>query len=84
MRYFKHGFGCAVRLPSGVVDFDFGLHGQINGFDLWRLISFAGKNLDQYGFVSEQEIKSSFSSAVESDEIIPSEYIQHYLASNVV
>ena len=22
--YFKHGYGCLVRLPSGAVDFDFG------------------------------------------------------------
>ncbi len=24
IRYFKHGYGCKVNLPSGTVDFDFG------------------------------------------------------------
>ena len=51
--YFKHGFGCKVKLPRGAVDFDFGEQGQINGFDLWRLLDFAGSRLFEYGFSSE-------------------------------
>jgi len=27
IRYFKHGYGCAVSLPAGKVDFDFGEQG---------------------------------------------------------
>lgn len=46
VRYFKHGFGCAVHLPSGTVDFDFGEHGEINGFDLSRLQAFAKNRLN--------------------------------------
>jgi len=78
--YFKHGYGCAVSLPSGKVDFDFGSEGQINGFNLWRLTIFAGKRLKQYGFPSEASVKTAFQSAVESGEIVPSEYILYYLA----
>jgi hypothetical protein len=82
VNYFKHGYGCAVFLPSGKVDFDFGAEGQINGFDLWRLTGFAGKWLKNYGFTSEQAVKSAFQSAIESGEIVPSAYILHYLAPN--
>lgn len=82
VNYFKHGFGCAVYLPSGSVDFDFGAEGQIDGFDLWRLTNFAGKRLKNYGFPSEQSIKSAFQLAIESGEIVPSAYILHYLAPN--
>lgn len=45
--YFKHGYGCAVRLPGGVVDFDFGANGEIDGFDSWRLVSYAGTTLPE-------------------------------------
>lgn len=78
--YFKHGYGCAVFLPSGKVDFDFGAEGQINGFDLGRLTHFAGTRLKNYGFPSEQTIKSTFQMAIESGEIVPSAYILYYLA----
>lgn len=82
VNYFKHGYGCAVFLPGGKVDFDFGAEGQINGFDLWRLTHFAGKRLKDYGFPSEESIKSVFQIAIDSGEIVPSAYILHYLAPN--
>ena len=55
---------------------------EINGFDLWRLTGFAGKWLKNYGFTSEQAVKSAFQSAIESGEIVPSAYILHYMAPN--
>lgn len=45
VKYFKHGYGCAVHLKGGSVDFDFGEKGEITGFDIWRLIGFAGELL---------------------------------------
>lgn len=60
VRYFKHGYGCAVNLPSGKVDFDFGAEGQIDGFDLRRLIGFAEGRLSTCGFSSEQDVKLHF------------------------
>ena len=80
-RYFKHGYGCAVHLPSAKVDFDFGAQGQIDGFDLWRLVDFAARGLAKYGFSSEQAVKTAFQAAVESGEIVASEYILYYLAA---
>lgn len=39
--YFKHGYGCAARLSSGIaVDFDFGDNGEIDGVEAWRLAGF--------------------------------------------
>ena len=80
VRYFKHGYGCAVNLPSGKVDFDFGAEGQIDGFDLWRLVGFAEGRLIAYGFSSEQDVKSAFQSAEQSGKIVRSDYILYYLA----
>ncbi|MEQ1517204.1 MAG: hypothetical protein ABL931_12030 [Usitatibacteraceae bacterium] len=84
VRYLKHGYGCAVHLPLGKVDFDFGINGQIDGFDLWRLTSFAEGRLREFGFSSEQEIKTAFQSSVDSGEIVPSKYLLHYLAQHAV
>src|SRR5687768_5988973 len=50
-RYYKHGIGCAVRGPDWSVDFDFGEHGEIDGFDAYRLYDFASKRLSHYGFL---------------------------------
>jgi hypothetical protein len=80
VRYFKHGFGCAVHLPSAKVDFDFGAQGQIDGFDIGRLVGFAGDRLTAYGFSSSQDIKTAFEAAAQSGEIVASEYILYYLA----
>ena len=79
VKYFKHGYGCAVHLPSGVVDFDFGEHGETDGFDLWRLNNFAEDRLLAYGFASESELKACFAGAVEAGAIRYSGYILHYL-----
>jgi hypothetical protein len=81
VRYFKHGYGCAVNLPSGKVDFDFGAEGQIDGFDLWRLVGFSEGRLITYGFSSGQDVKSAFQSAEQNGEIVRSDYLLYYLAS---
>lgn len=79
VKYFKHGYGCAVHLHSGVVDFDFGEHGEISGFDLWRLIGFAGDNLCEYGFQSAEDVKASFSIEISNGNLLFSGYILYYL-----
>lgn len=77
--YFKHGYGCSVLLPGGGVDFDFGERGETNGFDLWRLIDFAGKRLPDYGFGSEKELEACFKAEVEAGSIVFSGYILHFV-----
>lgn len=79
VRYYKHGYGCAVHLPNGGVDFDFGANGEIDGFDLWRLIAFSEGRLDQYGFSNEKEMKEVFDSSARSGELRFSGYLLYYL-----
>ena len=78
--YFKHGYGCAVRLPAGSVDFDFGEHGEIDGFDAWRLVGFAGSRLSEYGFPSEASLNECFKAEVAAGSLVYSGYILHYIA----
>jgi hypothetical protein len=69
VRYFKHGFGCGVWLPSGVVDFNFGAHGEIDQFDCHRLYYFARDRLAQYGFADEHGLKEAYRAAHQSGAI---------------
>ena len=79
---FKHGYGCAVQLPGGSVDFDFGEHGQTDGFDTWCLSSFADERLTEYGFASEVELTRTFEQAVAAEELQYSGSILYYLKKN--
>lgn len=81
IRYFKHGFGCHVELPNGVIDFDFGSHGEINGFDIWRLRRFAGSRLAEYDLVDEKALETEFNAAVELGTLLRSGAL-YYLASD--
>ncbi|KQT36002.1 hypothetical protein [Methylophilus sp. Leaf414] len=81
IKYFKHGFGCVVHLPSGKVDFDFGAEGQIDGFDLWRLTGFATDRLKEYGFLTEADLKEAFSHEIKAGNIVQSDYILCYRAN---
>ncbi|WP_210426052.1 DUF6896 domain-containing protein [Chromobacterium violaceum] len=78
-KYFKHGYGCTVYLPSGSVDFDFGSLGEIGGFDIWRLTNFAEKKLIEYGFKNEEELEKVFMAAVNSGELSYSGYLLYYV-----
>jgi len=82
VKYFKHGYGCAVHLDGGPVDFDFGEKGEINGFDAWRLSGFANERLGQYGFSSEKELEACFKAEVAAGSLVYSGYILHYLRDN--
>jgi hypothetical protein len=78
VRYYKHGYGCAVHLPTGTVDFDFGEHGEIDGFDVWRLSNYAGRRLSAYGIASDDELKKVFDVAVKDGALVYSGYILYY------
>jgi len=77
--YYKHGYACAVDGPAWSVDFDFGDAGQIDGFDAWRLFDFARKRLGEYGFESEEEIKSAVELAATAGELVYSGNILYYV-----
>ncbi|WP_080407077.1 DUF6896 domain-containing protein [Burkholderia ubonensis] len=81
VHYFKHGSGCAVKLPTGEVDFDFGKDGEIGGFDEWRLTRFAKNKLEEYGFETEDSLKKHFTEAVIKGSLIRSEDFLYYVAN---
>jgi len=57
--YFKHGYGCAFKGASDIIDFDFGDNGEIDGFDASSLWGFAVASKKDYGFASEKEIAAA-------------------------
>lgn len=81
--YYKHGIGCAVRLPAGEIDFDFGEKGEIDGFDSWRLLHFAGSRLAEYGFDTEDSPDASFKTAVKSGSLAYSGNTLYYVTDSV-
>lgn len=82
IRYYKHGIGCAVWLPSGTVDFDFGERGEADGFNRGRITQFAMPNLAAYGFETPEAVKAAFDQAVASGEIVCPESTVCYLAGS--
>lgn len=81
VKYYKHGAGCRVRLSTGEVDFDFGMQGEIGGFNLWWLTRFAGKKLAAYGFRNEDEVSEYLDDALDNGELICSEHGLYYIAN---
>jgi hypothetical protein len=79
IKYFKHGYGCAVHLPSGSVDFDFGPQGEYNGFDEWRLWGFLQNSKMPKIFRTEAELKQEFVLAIENGDLKFSGYILYFL-----
>ena len=78
--YYKHGYGCAVWMNGLYVDFDFGDDGQIDGFDLGRLMSFAKENNLEPFCSSQNDLESAFMEAKDLGDIVASDYILYYLA----
>ena len=68
--FYKHGIGCSATLSSGPVDFDFGEHGETDGFDLWRLTEFWRARRRAYGFASEAEVRRCFEAAAAAGEVV--------------
>lgn len=79
--YLKHGAGCTVYFQDGEIDFDFGRHGEINGFDPWRLFIFAREKLSIYGFESQDDLEKCFDVAVSEGHLVCSESSVFYVAN---
>lgn len=78
-RYRKHGYGCEIFLPGTPIDFDFGTHGEFDGFDLWRLRIFAGERLAEFGIFSGEELDKLFKEALRTGALVHSESTLYYL-----
>jgi len=67
--YSKHGVGCLIEAPEGGVDFDFGDHGEIDGFDAWRLLQFAESSNGRHAATDKKKIQALLDSCVAAGEI---------------
>jgi hypothetical protein len=65
----KHGVGCLIEAEEGGVDFDFGDHGEIDGFDAWRLLQFAEISNGRHTFEDKNKIQALIDSALAAGEI---------------
>lgn len=81
IKYYKHGAGCLVELNSGNIDFDFGEHGEIGGFNSWRLTCFAGKNITAYGFRNYDDVAEHLNKALSDGELIRPDHDLCYIAN---
>ena len=83
VRYFLHGYGCAVVWPDGTgVDWDFGDGGEIDGFDPWRLWHFARQRASHYPeFPDEDAVKRAVAAAVAAGSVRRSDYSLYYLSA---
>jgi len=48
IHYSIHGVGCTIESGDGVINFDFGPGGLVDGFDLWRLQQFLESRREKY------------------------------------
>jgi hypothetical protein len=73
-KYFFHGVGCKFHFSKkNIIDFDYGEHGRIDGFDEWRLSGFIRTRQKKYPNIREVDIKTWFQEAIEANEIMQSE-----------
>lgn len=75
IRFYYHGIGLCATFPNKEIDFDFysGEDGKskINGFDSWRLLSFARNYKKKYKlFLEEATIKLALKNFAEKNIII--------------
>ncbi len=70
VEYQFHGVGCLLIFPEHEVDFDFGLGGRVDGFDLWRLNLYVESSPEKYSYYNGNDLlKKDFELAVEKGEI---------------
>ncbi len=79
LKYFKHGFGVAIKFEGGAIDIDFGDHGEYNGFDAYRLFKFAKNSHFPSRYESEREVEADIKEALALGQLRYSGYILYYL-----
>ena len=79
LKYFKHGFGVAIRYDGGVIDIDFGDDGEYNGFDADRLFKFATASRFPTPYKSHYEVEADLKEALAQGQVRFSGYILYYL-----
>lgn len=80
-RIYPHGYGMSIVINGVFIDFDFGEDGEIDGFDPYRLFSFALNNNFNTALDTIEKIQSAVDTAVSEGSILKSDYINYYLKS---
>ncbi len=67
IKYFLHGIGCRLDLPSGPIDWDFGYQNRTDGFDAGRLWHFAKNRKEQFpDLPDEKSFEVLFAEAIDN------------------
>lgn len=68
----KHGFGCEVTFIANNVrqSIDFDPHGEIDGFDLWRLSYFVKRHARRSSLMSKADLEAAFEQSVVAGELV--------------
>jgi hypothetical protein len=80
VQVFPHGFGLCFHAEGFWIDFDFGVKGELGGFDAHRLYKFNLNNQLGIAFHSPEEIKTAMQHAVNNGEIIFCKPINYFIA----
>ena len=78
IKIFPHGFGLSYQDEDVYIDFDFGEHGESNGFDVNRLWFFIETNKIKTVFTNEKQIKKVVAFEAISGALEFSGYINYY------
>jgi len=78
IKIFPHGFGLSYQDKDVIIDFDFGEHGESNGFDVNRLWFFLETNKIESVFMNEKQISKVVDFELRSGALEFSGYINYY------
>lgn len=78
IKIYAHGFGLSYQDAEIYIDFDFGEHGEINGFDVHRLWDFIEENKINTLFRHVHQIEKVLSFEMAHEKLIFSGYINYY------
>jgi len=78
IKIFPHGFGLSYQDSENYIDFDFGEHGEIFGFDVNRIWFFIETNKMKTLFTDENQIKKIVDNQTAEGKLEFSGYINYY------
>lgn len=76
---YSHGYGIELTFPDLNIDWDWGEHGEPDGFDVWRLHWFARSNAGRRPYPSYAVVSDWMKAALAAGELYrPGEYGLYY------
>ncbi len=74
---YAHGYGIELQLDGQNIDFDWGEHGEPDGFDVWRLYNFARLNPNVVPCPEHAEIRAWVEEAATAGELVQDRYLYY-------